>query len=467
MDETLVGIADAIRGGRARAIDVVETALARIAAGNAALNAFVALDEAGARAAAAEIDARVARGEDPGKLAGVPFGVKDLENSRGLPTTHGSLFFKDAAPATRDSLHVARLRAAGAIPLGKTAAAEFGMDSITATKAWGVTRNPWNPAMTPGGSSGGSAAAVSAGMIPLGTSSDGGGSTRAPASFTGLVGHKPSHGRIPREGESLFSVLGALTTTVADTARYLDVVAGPHDQDRMSLPEPGIAFEAAIETLDVTGLRAVWSEDFGYAVMDPEMVTIVRDAAEALIRAAALRRADTILKLENIRSLWLALNGSRSWSNLAAQGFLPGRLEEMSDRPQRALRGGSQVSIEDLHAAERAIARTHAAFGAFFQDVDVLLSPAVACPAFAAAGPSPTIIGGRDASGTGVEPVGFIANACWNPAISVPAGVTAAGLPVGLMITVRRHRDDIALRLARILETARPWPLHAPGYPAA
>jgi aspartyl-tRNA(Asn)/glutamyl-tRNA(Gln) amidotransferase subunit A len=395
----------------------------------------------------------------------VPFGVKDLENARGLPTTHGSLFHKNAAPAQADSIHVARLRAAGAIPLGKTAAAEFGMDSITATKAWGVTRNPWNTALTPGGSSGGSAAAVAAGMIPMGTSSDGGGSTRAPAAFTNLVGHKPSHGRIPRNSESLFSVLGALTTTVADTARYLDVAAGPHPLDRMSLPRPPAAFEELIETLDVAGLRAAWSPDYGYAVMDPEMVDIVRDAGEALIAAARLRRSDTVLSLPNIRPLWAVLNASRAWASLVAQGFLPDRLDEMSDRPGAFMRRGAAVTLAEFHACEQSMASIHAAFGAFFADVDVLLSPAVACPAFAAAGPAPVVISGQDASGTGVEPIGFVANACWNPAISVPAGLTAAGLPVGLMITTRNHRDDIALRLARIFEQARPWERHAPGYP--
>jgi aspartyl-tRNA(Asn)/glutamyl-tRNA(Gln) amidotransferase subunit A len=363
-------------------------------------------------------------------------------------------------------VHVARLRAAGAIPLGKTAAAEFGMDAITATRAWGVTRNPWNPALTPGGSSGGSAAAVAAGMIPLGTSSDGGGSTRAPASFTGLVGLKPSHGRIPRESESLFSVLGGLTTTVADTARYLDVVAGPDDRDRMSLPPAGVHYETIIETLQVAGLKAAWSADYGYAVVDPEMVAIVRDAADALFQHARLQRSDAVLSLENIRSYWVTLNGSRSWSALAAQGFLPDRIGEMSTAPQRVLRRGSAVTLEEFHEAERSMARVHAAFAEFFREVDVVLSPAVACPAFVAEGPGPATIGGRDAGATGVEPIGFVANACWNPAISVPAGVTAAGLPVGLMITAARHREDVVLRLARLLEQARPWPLLAPGYPA-
>ena len=189
---------------------------------------FVVLDPDLARRAADDVDAAVARGEDPGPFAGVPFGVKDLEDCAGMPTSHGSLLYKDRPPVAEDSIHVARLRAAGAVPVGKTAAPEFGTVAFTHTKAWGTTRNPWDTERTPGGSSGGTAAAVAAGLVPFGTASDGGGSTRIPAAFSGLVGMKPSHGRIPHPpaSTSQTSVYGALTTTVADAARHLDVVPG-------------------------------------------------------------------------------------------------------------------------------------------------------------------------------------------------------------------------------------------------
>ena len=150
---------------------------------------------------------------------------------------------------------MARLRAAGGVPIGKTAAPEFGTLNFTKTKAWGITRNPWDPSRTPGGSSGGSAAAVAAGLVPVATASDGGGSTRIPAGFSGLVGLKPSHGRIPHPGPSgsQTAVHGMLTTTVADSARHLDVTAGPHDDDRLSLPADGRRYEELIETLPVAG----------------------------------------------------------------------------------------------------------------------------------------------------------------------------------------------------------------------
>ena len=200
---TVAELADAGASGRnASAVEVVDQALAAIEAGNDALNAFVVVDAELARRAAADVDAAVARGEDPGPLAGVPFGVKDLEDCAGLPTSHGSLLFKGGPPAEEDSVQVGRMRAAGAVPLGKTAAPEFGTLNFTKTKAWGITRNPWDLARTPGGSSGGSAAAVGAGLVPIATASDGGGSTRIPAGFTGLVGLKAGYGRIPNIGAS-------------------------------------------------------------------------------------------------------------------------------------------------------------------------------------------------------------------------------------------------------------------------
>src|SRR5205823_11644205 len=229
------------------------------------------------------VDAAIARGDDPGPLAGVPFGVKDLEDCAGLPTSHGSLLYKGRPPVAADSIHVGRLRAAGAVPVGKTAAPEFGAIAYTSTPAWGTTRNPWNLERTPGGSSGGSAAAVAAGLVPFCTASDGGGSTRIPASFTGLFGMKPSYGRIPhpRAALSQTTCVGALTTTVADAARHLDVAAGPDDRDRASLPPPTVSYERAAEELDVGGLRALWSPDMGYAVVVPEIEGLARSAAEA------------------------------------------------------------------------------------------------------------------------------------------------------------------------------------------
>src|SRR3954453_365785 len=181
---TVIETAEAVRRGEVKAVEVLDECLTAIDKGNEALNAFVHLDPELARREAERIDGLVAQGEDPGPLAGVPFGVKDLEDCCGMPTSHGSLLYKGRPSLEEDSVHVARLRAAGAVPVGKTAAPEFGAVAYTSTPACGTTRNPWNLEKTPGGSSGGSAAAVAAGLVPFSTASDGGGSTRIPASFT-------------------------------------------------------------------------------------------------------------------------------------------------------------------------------------------------------------------------------------------------------------------------------------------
>lgn len=450
----VIEIAEAVRSGTISARESVDACFRRIEQTNPALNAFVALDRDAADQSADLIDAMVASGQDPGPLAGVPIGVKDIEDCAGFRTTQGSWFLRDVPVARADSLHVARLRAAGAIPIGKTATAEFGMDSATNTYLFGVTRNPWNIETTPGGSSGGSSSAVAAGMVPLATGTDAAGSIREPAAFTGLIGLKPSHGRIAKEnGFSNWMVRGALTRTVAETARYLDVAAGPNDRDRQSLPPAFCRYESVIETLDVTGLRAAWSADHGYAVVDPEVANIARAAAERLIRAARLVEVATEFRPTNVYNDLGAIQLVNLEADFVAQGILPDGFTKLSPQVQlfvelmRREAGSLDVkkSWARIHQLEREVA-------AFFGEHDLLLSPATACRPYAADSPIPDVIDGRDAREGGVEPFGALANVCWNPSISIPAGLTSDGLPVGLQITARRHRDDLLLRLARISE---------------
>lgn len=458
---TIIEIADSVRSGRLKARQSVQAALDAIASRNEPLNAFIMVDGEAALAAADAIDARVARGEDPGLLAGVPFGVKDVEDSIGYRTTQGSWFLKDSPVKTTDTPHIARLRAAGAIPVGKTAMSEFGMDSATHTRLYGTTRNPWNLATTPGGSSGGSAAAVAGGLVPLATATDAGGSTREPAAFTNLVGLKPSHGRIAKaNGFSNFAVHGALTRTVAETARYLDAVAGPNDSDRQSLPPVGYAYERIIDTLDVGGLRAVWSDDHGYAVVEPEIIQIARAAATRLIQAARLTELTRTVRFTNIQKPWAIVMMSNLEEDWVKQGILPDGFDMLAPNTQHLLQR-MRSRAEEAKDVKGAWARIHGLeqeVAAFFSDADLLMSPATACRPYAADSIMPAVIDGRDASESGgVEPFGMLANACWNPSISIPAGFTSDGLPVGLQITTRRHRDDILLRLARIHEMTAPW----------
>ncbi len=460
---TVRALADEVRAGARSARDAVEVALAAAEADDV-LGAFVVLDPERARATADAVDAAVARGDDPGPLAGVPIGVKDLEDCAGLPTSHGSLLYLDRGPVAADSIHVARLRAAGAVPIGKTAAPEFGTLSWTRTRAWGTARNPWDPTTTPGGSSGGSAAAVSAGIVPMATASDGGGSTRSPAGFTGLVGHKCSFGRIPDPAPtgSMTAVVGALTTTVGDAARHLDVASGPDPRDRTSLPSPGLAYEQVVETLVTGGLRARWSPDLGFAAVDPEVASIAGDAAAALADVAGLVLDDEPVSFTDPVATWLSGGSIDMWLSLE-EGMWPERAGDLTPYSRWALEQSETETVADLTRPARRRAVLEREVGELFAEVDVLLTPTVAVPAFVAEGPPPGEIAGRAVHPAMATPFTMLANLCWNPSTSVPAGLTASGLPVGLLVTAGLHRDDVTLRLARLLEQVRPWPRWAPA----
>jgi aspartyl-tRNA(Asn)/glutamyl-tRNA(Gln) amidotransferase subunit A len=463
--ETAIGTAAAVRRRERSARETVAEALRRIEQRNPALLAFVVVDPELALREAERVDAKIARGEDAGPLAGVPFGVKDMDSCTGFPTSYGSALLKARGTVEEDSVHIARLRAAGAVPVGMTSSSELGTVHFVRTKAWGVTRNPWNPAKTSGGSSGGSAAAVAAGMVPFATAGDGGGSTRIPAAWSGLFGHKPSYGRIPREGAvtSQTAVWGALTTTVADAARHLDVTAGPDDRDRTSLPPPGVVYESAIETLAVAGLRAAWSVDLGYAAVDPEVAAITERAAGALCDAAGLRRVDKKIALTEPVRAWLGTGAIDIWLHLE-DGDWPARQELLGSFVRGSYAATEQLTAPRYAAVLRRRTRLEHEVAELFRDVDVLLTPSTAVPAFAAEGPGRTVeIAGRTVDPALTVPFTMIANLCWNPAASVPAGTTRDGLPVGLQIMARRHADDVVLRLARIFEQARPWPRLAPA----
>ena len=456
-------IAEDVRNGRRTAVDVLDACLTAIEAGNAALNAFVHLDEGIARASAEAVDAKVARGEDPGPLAGVPFGIKDLEDCAGMPTGHGSLPWTGLPPVERDSVHVGRMRAAGAVPVGKTAAPEFGTLSFTKNKATGTTRNPWDLSRTPGGSSGGSAAAVAGGLVPLATASDGGGSTRIPAGFSGLVGFKPSHGRIanPSPQASLTAVVGVVTTTVLDAARHLDVTAGPDDTDRLSLPPPGVRYEDAIESLDPTRLRIGWSSDLGFAAVDPEVEDHARRAAEELAHAAGVDLVEVEVSLTDPVRAWLSAGALDLWLDLLP-GMWPDAADDLTLFVRRTLEQTESYPLPRYAQVLRRRQQLQEECAALFADLDVLLTPTNAVTAYPAEGPPPAEIAGRAVAGAMATPFTMLANLCWNPACSVPAAPTTDGLPVGLQIMGRRHADEVVLRLARLFEVAAPWPRLAP-----
>ena len=460
------GVHDAaglVRKGNISARQLVQDALDAIDSQHDALNAFVYVDTDGALAAADAIDRARAAGEPLGPLAGVPFGVKDLEDCIGMPTTRGSRWYADAPPARRDDIHVERFRAAGAIPIGKTAAPEFGAFGYTASPLHGVTRNPWNVERTPGGSSGGTAAAVSAGAIPFGTASDGGGSIRGPAASCGLPGLKPTYGRVPTFGVTRHAgnaVNFALATTIADTALLFDLAVGPDMRDRTSLPAPGVSYVDAIEQLDVVGLRAAWSADLGFVTTDPEVVAITERAASTLVGAAGLADTGLDVQIDDFIRIYAFMESADQFVDLPDDW--EERLDELDPLVVGGWRRNRTVTLPQFAKVEKARRELELQVAELFEHVDVLLTPTNPCAPFAAEGPMPTEIGGQRCHAGSAALLTMLANVANLPSITVPAGLTADGLPVGLMITTARHRDDQCLRLARIFEQAVPWPLHAP-----
>ncbi|HYZ91218.1 MAG TPA: amidase [Actinomycetota bacterium] len=456
-------IADSIRAGDVSSKEVVETFLERIDAHNEELNAFVHLDHERARNEAAEIDRSIAAGGDPGPLAGVPIGIKDLENVEGMPTRLGSVPYKDVV-ADHDNVQTARLRAAGAVVVGKTATPEFGSTAFTRTFLHGTTRNPWNLERTPGGSSGGSAAAVAAAIIPIASASDGGGSIRIPASYTGLFGAKGTYGRIPKvDGpESSFtSVLGCVSRCVRDTARYWDVVVGSDERDAYSLPHPGLSYEAVLNETP-SGLRAAWSADLGYHACRSDIAKVTETAADALVGAIGARWVDRPVELKNMSVAWGLFGYPGTW--VEVRDFWPDRAEDFTPTIRAAVRDAEE-RFNHIELA-RAIQRRHEnnrRLAELFTDVDILFTPTTGTTAFRAEGPMPTDVEGRK-----IKPMQSIFtypfNISGHPAVSVPCGFDADGLPVALQIVARRHEDHVALQLAAAFEQTQPWTKIATAY---
>jgi aspartyl-tRNA(Asn)/glutamyl-tRNA(Gln) amidotransferase subunit A len=459
-------LVDAFRKGDITPPEALELSLAAIE--RSELNAFshVAADEA--RAVAAGADTSLPFG-------GVPVAVKELDLVEGWPYTEASLVFADRT-APHSSTMVRRLTAAGAVLTAQTTASEFGGVNYTHTRLHGTTRNPWNPERTPGGSSGGTAAAVSGGLLTLGTAGDGGGSIRIPAGFTGTFGLKSTFGRIPRgpgtHHTPLTVVFGCISRSVRDTARWFDVCNGFDPGDTLSLPRvSGWERDLGTQVEDLRSKRAAIVVDIGDAVVRPEVVDLVTEAAVALMADVGLQRVDVAVALPEAGFEW-------------AMGNVVTLIGELGDR---------YPACEDLFTPEIQFA-VNVAFSQFtlamagknemfrvalnesmadlFAQVDFVFAATNPDVAFEAAGPMATTVGGRDL----IAEFGFEralgnngaltmpANLSGNPAVSIPVG-HIDGLPVGMQVIGRHHEEQLLLDLALVAERQRPWPLVAPGSP--
>ncbi len=450
-------LARRIAGKEISPLEVMRDTLDRIDRINPDLNAFVALRPEEALAEADAMTEMIVAGKKCGPLAGLPFGVKDLEDSAGLVTSFGSIPFKDNM-ARIDSVQVARLKAAGAIVVGKTNTPEFGFTGFTKNRLHGVTRNPWNRQHTPGGSSGGSAAAVSGGMVPFCTGSDAGGSIRIPASYSGCFGFKPSFGRIPvgpssHISISLMTVMGPLTRTVRDAALYMDCTMGPHPADPYSLPLPAVSYLATLDNFPER-LKIAFSPRLGHAVVDKEIMACVEKAVAAFT------------EMGHRVELWSGSlpDTGDAWSSLVATDIyaqLEGILEKERDRIGRTLVSvldqTRKMTVANLTTIQRRRAELNAVLEVLFDEYDLLLTPTMPTEAFAAKGPPPSEIDGISIPLLGTVAFTFPFNFSGHPAASVPAGLTVNRLPAGLQIIAPRHRDDLVLQAAHGYEMVRPW----------
>ena len=450
-------LANLIRSKDLSPVDLMEATLRRIEAVNPSINAFVALRAEEALEEAGALAENIAAGEAPGPLAGIPIGVKDMEDTSGMVTSFGSIPFKNNL-AESDSVQVARLKAAGAIVVGKTNTPEFGFTGFTKNRLFGVTANPWNPERTPGGSSGGAAAAVAGCMVPLATGSDAGGSIRIPASYCGCFGLKPSFGRIPLGPLPALHMsrtwhLGPLSRTVADTALYLDCVAGYHPADPDSLPQPDRSYVECLGKLP-GGLKIGFSPDLGYARVQKDVAVAVDQALK------------TFEDLEHTVDIWQGKipRVDEAWSKLMAYelyAIVHDQLNDIREEMGRTLVGSldqaKNLGVRDFITIQKARAELNDTLADFFTEFDLLVTPTMPTEAFAAKGPPPAEIDGHPVDLLDAVAFTFPFNLSGHPAANVRAGLSASGLPAGLQIIGPRYRDDLVLQAAWAYEQMRPW----------
>jgi Asp-tRNA(Asn)/Glu-tRNA(Gln) amidotransferase A subunit family amidase len=459
-----VELAALIRKRELSPVEVVEAALARIALVNPALNAFAFVYPEAALEAARAAEAAIKGDDSLGPLHGVPIALKDFTPTKGLRTTLGSFAYEHWVPDF-DAAIGQRLKAAGAILIGKTTTPEFAHSSFTESPLWGITRNPWNRDRTPGGSSGGAGAAVAAGCVPLAEGTDMGGSVRIPAALCGVVGLKPSLGRIPMDilptvFDSI-SHFGPLARTVEDAAVFLAITAGPHDADIQSLPEGPDPCGRLGE--EIAGKRLAYSPDLGFFAVAAEVRREIEAAIQALGEAGAIVEEVDVRWDRSVMDDW-ALN----WAVLLAACFGQ-HLERFGDKMTpavvRLIEQGRAVDAVTLRRLE--FARTHRwhQLAALFERYDALLCPTMVRTA-APVGGTDEDFAGDDENGRflGLDmtaPFNFTAQC---PALSVPAGWSDEGLPVGLQIVGRRFDDAGVLAIGAALERIRPWHHRRPPF---
>jgi aspartyl-tRNA(Asn)/glutamyl-tRNA(Gln) amidotransferase subunit A len=435
-------------------VDSVEASLRAIERWNARFNAFCLVDRPRAMNAARESEARWMRNAPLGLLDGVPVSIKDLLLVKGWPTLRGSRTVDANQSWDSDAVLVAHLRKAGAVLIGKTTTPEFGWKGVTDSALSGTTRNPWNPTLTPGGSSGGAAVAAACGMGALHIGTDGGGSIRIPASFTGVVGFKPTYGIVPRHPPSPYGTLstaGPITRSVSDAALVMDVMTEPHPLDFYALPHEPRSFRFGLDA-GVKDWRIAFTPSLSGARVDDEIAALVADAAG---RFAAL--GATVVELPPVIEDCLT-TFQHHWfvgATLQTRAMTPAQRRLLDPGLAHIAEQGARLSAVDYAASVKAREALGSKMLALFQDWDLLLTPTMPLAAFPAGTDFPPQAdrGARN----DWTPFTYPFNLTHQPAISVPCGFTKAGLPVGLQIVGPVLGDHRVLRAAQAFEQIQPF----------
>lgn len=444
--EMIPELVEKLRGGEMRATELVEECFERIRALNAKINAFVTLNPKAVE------EAKEAKDKP---LAGLPIAVKDNTDTKGLRTTYGSKLLENYVPA-EDAVFIERLKKAGAVVIGKTNMPEFGLIAYTDNVLFGATRNPWDLNRTVGGSSGGSAAAVSAGMVPVATGNDGGGSIRIPASFCSLYGLKPTNGRIPWYPQMPVFVgmvsEGFLTNYVEDTAFLLDFVKGYDPRDVNSLPDDDVSYYKCLEE-PLDNVRIAFSPNLGYATVDPEVEEVVRKAAFKLEKIGEVEEVSLEVPcLETELTLKVVLEFTT---------FLSYKLEEWKKVAFPPYLGFLDIAeaftYRDYIKIEEKRMELWKALRKVFENYNFLITPTTAVKPFELGKLSPEEIAGQPTTPIGWMPFTYPFNFTGLPAASIPAGFSREGLPIGMQIVGRKYDDLGVLRLSKAFQDLNPW----------
>jgi aspartyl-tRNA(Asn)/glutamyl-tRNA(Gln) amidotransferase subunit A len=447
-------LARSVRTKEVSAHELTEVALAQIERLDPHYNAFVAVDGERALVEADALDERISAGQDPGPLAGIPLGVKDLQNAVGYVTTYGSALHADDLPATVDDPFVARLRAAGCVVVGKTNTPEFGWMGNTTNAIFGPSRNPYDTSRGPGGSSGGAAAALAAGMVPLATGSDGGGSIRIPSAVCGLSGMKPSLGRVPGGGAHPpgwlgLSTNGPMAMRIADVARALDVAVGPDPTDLQALPRPEASWLAALDDPHVP-VRVVYSPTLGYATVDAEVAAACDRAVSVLESLGAeITVQDSVFDADPVDD-FLTFTAAATLRTLRPYLGHP-RWEEVHPVLRHFVNLAQETTAEQILQIFDHYHLMNLRLVELFHRSRILVTPTTSAVAPFAGELESTVNGERTANWVQFT---YPFNMTKSPAATVRAGTSSEGLPIGVQLIGPQHGDLVVLRTAAALEAA-------------